>query len=282
MYKRKDTAEDISIVMAVYNHEATVAQALESALAQVMPYKSMIYCINDASTDSSAEILEKYASKYPDKIRVFTSPSNLGSGKKAFLFHKPPVKGKYWCLLAGDDFWTDESKLFKQITFLNENKDFVGCGCDTVVKDEVRGVESFIRPCKNIFNIFDLILLKHKYAFYVHTTSLVWRNINKNKDTFLPPAFKKDFAKGDVILAHMMLGGGGKLYNIPEVMSCYRITGLGVWSSLSSGQQEEMNNKLECNLKRATPMMIKVFIHFQFLRDKYKLFQRLIPGAINE
>ncbi|MGB5157413.1 MAG: hypothetical protein WBN77_08240 [Desulfobacterales bacterium] len=39
--------EDISIVMAVYNHENTVAEALESALMQEMPYRSVIYCLND-------------------------------------------------------------------------------------------------------------------------------------------------------------------------------------------------------------------------------------------
>ena len=41
-------SEDISIIMAIYNHENTLAEAIESALMQVMPYKSVIYCLNDA------------------------------------------------------------------------------------------------------------------------------------------------------------------------------------------------------------------------------------------
>ena len=65
--------EDISIVMAVYNHEDTLAQALDSALMQEMPYTSIIYCLNDASTDTSAEILIDYEMRYPGKIKVFTS-----------------------------------------------------------------------------------------------------------------------------------------------------------------------------------------------------------------
>jgi len=152
-FNRAKSIEDISIVMAVYNHEATVAEALESALMQEMPYKSMIYCLDDASTDRSGEILSDYAKKYPDRIKVYTSPQNLGSGKKSFLFHQPPVKGKYWCLLAGDDFWTRPDKLAKQITFLNTHPGFVGCSCNTIMKNENTGEESIIEPSRNTFNL---------------------------------------------------------------------------------------------------------------------------------
>tara|TARA_R110002094_G_scaffold41564_6_gene53968 strand:+ start:14001 stop:14858 length:858 start_codon:yes stop_codon:yes gene_type:complete len=265
--------EDISIVMAVYNHEATVAEALESALMQEMPYSSVIYCLNDASTDRSGEILSNYASKYPDRIKVYTSPKNLGSGKQSFLYHQPPANGRYWCLLAGDDFWTSPDKLAKQIVFLDANPEFTGVSCDTIVKNEITGKNSFIKPSKNEFNLFDLILLKHKYLFYVHTTSIIWRNIYINKGFFLPPAFKNKFARGDVILMHMMLGKGGKVKNIPEVMSCYRMTGKGVWTSKTEEEQKNLNNDLQINLNRAISIRIKiyVFIHKYFSSHHCKI-----------
>jgi glycosyltransferase involved in cell wall biosynthesis len=275
-------AEDISIVMAVYNHEATVAQAIESALMQEMPYTSVIYCLNDASTDGSAEILKKYSEQYPNRVKVYTSPKNLGSGKKSFLFHKPPVKGRYWCLLAGDDYWTDKSKLSKQISFLDKNKEYVGACCDSLIKDEVDGKDSFIRADKRAWNIYDLILLKNKYAFYAHTTSIIWRNVYRSKDTFLPPNFKKDFAKGDVILAHMMLAGGGMMYSFPHVMSCYRVTGRGVWTSLSKDEQLRLTDELSGNLKKATPLIVSFFVSLRHLRDKNKFFKKIIPGAVND
>ncbi|PCJ83906.1 MAG: hypothetical protein COA54_14670 [Thiotrichaceae bacterium] len=280
--KQPSEPEDISIVMAVYNHETTVSEALESALMQEMPYKSMIYCLNDASTDRSGEILDAYEKRYPDRIKVFTSPSNLGSGKKSFLYHQPPVKGKYWCLLAGDDYWTTRDKLAKQIAFLDTHPDFVGCSCNTVMKNETSGEESIIQPSRNTWNLLDLILLKHKYAFYVHTTSIIWRNIYKKRGSFLPPAFKKNFASGDVILAHMMLGKGGKLNNIPEVMSCYRVTGRGVWTSKSKKEQAEMNNVLEEKLRRATPVKYKLILHLQKLRSQSSIIKKLVPGPIND
>lgn len=275
-------SEDISIVMAVYNHEDTVAEAIESVLMQEMPYTSVIYCLNDASTDNSAQILNDYARRYPDRIKIYTSPSNLGSGKKSFLFHRPPVKGKYWCLLAGDDYWTTHAKLAKQINFLEKHPDFVGCSCDTLVKNEVTGEKSFIKPARNTWNLFDLLLLKHKYAFYVHTSSIIWRNIYIDKDTFLPPLFKKKYAFGDVVLAHMMLGRGEKMRNIPELMSCYRVTGRGVWTSKSEEEQIEINKIVGKNVIRSIPIKYKFYIYLQGLRRYSILIKKMIPGPVNE
>tara|TARA_B110000971_G_scaffold130497_1_gene133428 strand:+ start:375 stop:1181 length:807 start_codon:yes stop_codon:yes gene_type:complete len=268
--------------MAVYNHETTVAEALDSALMQKMPYRSVIYCLNDASTDRSGEILGEYAKRYPGRVKVYTSPTNFGSGKQSFLYHRPPANGRYWCLLAGDDFWTSPDKLAKQITFLDANPEFTGASCDTLVKNEVTGEESFIKPCRNEFNLLDLILLKHKYAFYVHTTSIIWRNIYIHKGFFLPPAFKKKYARGDVMLMHMMLGKGGKVKNIPEVMSCYRMTGRGVWTSKSEEEQKKLNDGLVRNSNQSVSIRIRIYLFLQPYRSKYKVFNAFIPGPINE
>jgi len=274
--------EDISIVMAVYNHENTVAEAIESALIQEMPYKSVIYCLNDASTDRSAEILNDYAQRYPGQIKLFTSITNQGSGKKSFYHNQPPVRGRYWCLLAGDDYWTTKDKLAQQIAFLDGSPDFVGCSCNTLVKDETTNTESIIKPDRNSWNLLDLILLRHKYAFYVHTTSIIWRNIFLDKGFFLPPSFKRKFAFGDVVLTHMMLGKGGKMHNIPEVMSCYRVTGRGVWTSKSTQEQAEMNDRLMKNISLSIPFKYKVVISLQKLRSRSNTFKNIVPGPVNE
>ena len=275
--------EDISIVMAVYNHEATVAEALESALMQEMPYRSVIYCLNDASTDKSAEILSDYERKYPGRIKVYTSPENLGSGKKSFLYHQPPVNGRYWCLLAGDDYWTSRDKLAKQIAFLDSDPDYVGCSCNTVMKNEMTGEESIIKPSRDTWNLLDLLLLNHNYAFYVHTTSIVWRNIYLKQGFFLPPAFRKKFARGDVVLAHMMLAKGGKMLNIPELMSCYRVTGRGIWSNKSSEEQAWLNkNSLPKMISRSTTLKYKIYVFMQKMRHRSKIIKNLVPGPLNE
>ncbi|WP_415391186.1 glycosyltransferase family 2 protein [Porticoccus sp. Uisw_050_02] len=274
--------EDISIVMAIYNHEATLADALDSALMQVMPYSSMIYCLNDASTDKSAEILNDYVQRYPDKIKAYTSRVNQGSGKKSFYHNKPDARGRYWCLLAGDDYWTTNDKLAKQIAFLDENTDFTGCSCNTVMRNETTKEESIIKPDRHTFNLLDLILLKQRYAFYVHTTSLVWRNVYLGHGFFLPPTFKNKYAHGDVVLMHMMLASGCKVHNIQEVMSCYRVTGRGVWTSKSEEHQAAANARLMDSIKKSIPFKYRMHIALQGLRHHSKVMRKFILGPVNE
>ena len=274
--------EDISIVMPIYNHEATLAQALESALMQEMPYTSVIYCFNDCSTDSSAKILAEYAGKYPQKIKVYTNPKNLGSGKASYLYHRPPIKGRYWCILEGDDYWTTCDKLAKQIAFLNCHLDYTGCCCHTIMKNEVTGEESIINPSKNTWNLLDLILLKHKYAFYVHTSSIIWRNIFLDRGFFLPPAFQKENVFGDVVLMHAMLSRGGNMHNIPEIMSCYRVTGKGIWTRLSKQQQAQINEQLPKTIARILPLRFKLFLYLKKHLNESSVFIKYIPKPLNE
>ena len=273
--------EDISIVMPVYNHEDTLEEALESALMQEMQYKKVIYCFDDVSTDKSSEILAKYKNKYPDTIRVFKNPKNLGSGKASYLYHRPSIKGRYWCLLAGDDYWTSHDKLAKQVAYLDDNLNYVGCSCDSVLINEVNGDESIIKPSCNHWNLLDLLLLKHKYSFYVHTTSLLWRNIYLPQGFFLPESFQKQGVQGDVVLMHAMLSKGGKVYNIPEIMSCYRVTGRGIWTSKSAQEQSNMNENLPKLIEQVVPKRYKVFTSLQELRDRSDIIKKIVPGPVN-
>ena len=274
--------EDISIVMPVYNHEDTLAEAIESALMQKMPYTSKIYCFDDASTDGSGRILQHYQKRYPDSIRLYTNPENLGCGKASYLYHRPTITGRYWCILEGDDYWTRPDKLARQISFLDAHPDYTGCSCDSVMKNEVTGETGVIRPCRNTWNLLDLLLLKHKFAFYVHTTSLVWRNIYLDKGFFLPPAYQKKGVQGDVLLMHAMLGRGGKVQNIPEVMSCYRVTGRGVWTRKSKQEQADLNESLPEAIARVISLKYRIFIRMQQMRERSNIVKRLIPGPVNE
>ncbi|WP_300032383.1 glycosyltransferase family A protein [uncultured Roseobacter sp.] len=86
--------EDISIITAVYNHEGTISDTLDSILMQGTSCSFHIYCMDDSSTDRSAEFLEAYRVRHPDKITVFTSAQNQGSGKKCFCITGPRPTGR--------------------------------------------------------------------------------------------------------------------------------------------------------------------------------------------
>ncbi len=60
----------LSIVVLVYNLEKYLPRCLDSLVNQTLQ-EIEILCVNDGSTDSAPQIIEKYAKKYPEKIKVF-------------------------------------------------------------------------------------------------------------------------------------------------------------------------------------------------------------------
>ncbi len=89
-----------SIVIACYNHEKFIRDAVESALRQQHPGKEIIV-VDDASKDGSAEVLKSFG----QSIIFERLPVNRGAA--ASRNHGASVaKGKYLIFLDGDDALT--------------------------------------------------------------------------------------------------------------------------------------------------------------------------------
>jgi glycosyltransferase EpsE len=67
----------VSIAMGVYNAEATVAEALDSIVAQTYRQWELVVC-DDGSTDGTAGILSDYQRRHPGRIRVVRQSPNRG------------------------------------------------------------------------------------------------------------------------------------------------------------------------------------------------------------
>lgn len=69
----------ISVIVPVYNAEATISRALDSIIAQSWRNLEII-AVDDGSSDSSLSILSSYAEKYPELIRIDANKTNKGAG----------------------------------------------------------------------------------------------------------------------------------------------------------------------------------------------------------
>ena len=72
----REKMKKVSIIIPCYNQAAYICETVESALAQTYPYIEII-CINDGSTDNSAEIIEKLAQK-EDRLLFLNEKENKG------------------------------------------------------------------------------------------------------------------------------------------------------------------------------------------------------------
>jgi len=114
----------ISVVMGIYNDEEYLSDAILSILNQTFIDFEFII-IDDASTDSSAEILKKFANE-DKRIQLYTNKINKGLTKN-LNYGLSIARGDFIARMDGDDIALP-SRFEKQIKALLENEDTILCG----------------------------------------------------------------------------------------------------------------------------------------------------------
>lgn len=113
----------VSVAMITYNHEKYILKAINSVLEQKTNFVYEIVIGEDFSKDGTSEICQKMADEYPGKIRLLSTFQNLGMLEN-FRRTMEACNGKYVAICEGDDYWTDDLKLQKQIKFMQDNPEY--------------------------------------------------------------------------------------------------------------------------------------------------------------
>ena len=252
---------EVSILVATYNHEDYIEQNLESLIQQEFSGNIKVFVYDDCSTDYTAKIVKNYQDKYPHIIKFHQNPSNFGSGFDSYNFHKVVIKSGYWSILNGDDYLSSKNSVQKRFDVLSKNKNLVGCGGITVCKKNDLQTNSF-KPVFRTFNLADIAYFTGTiHDFYMHTGSLLWRNIYHSNITPLPPRCKQ--VRGDPAIMMLMMGDKLSIHNLDEIVSVYRITGKGLWTRLSSKEQKRQVIAYESVLRSLWPIQHKILFTFQ-------------------
>lgn len=122
----KEEAPLVSIVCTAYNHEDYIKDALEGFVSQKTTFPFEIIVHDDASTDSTAEIIKEYEQKYPYLFfNIYQKENQYSKGVDIWgnLFQNH-CRGKYIAICEGDDYWIDPLKLQKQVDFLEKNQEY--------------------------------------------------------------------------------------------------------------------------------------------------------------
>ncbi len=115
----------ISVLMGICNCEDTLGAAIESILGQTYDNWELILC-DDASTDGTWEVAERYRAQYPDKIRLLRNDTHR------FLAYSlnrclEAADGEFAARMDGDDV-SLPTRFEKQIAFLKEHKNIALVG----------------------------------------------------------------------------------------------------------------------------------------------------------
>jgi glycosyltransferase involved in cell wall biosynthesis len=227
----------LSVMVITYNHEAFIAQTLESILAQRVDFDYEIVVGEDCSTDRTRDILMDFHNRYPGRIVPLVRDRNLGMMRN--LAQALSIcRGKYVALIEGDDYWICEDKLQKQVDFLETHPEYAICCHRARILNEMGGehvleksgmAKAGIFPAREAgtYTIEDLLAEN-----FIMTCSTIYRSGTVG----LLPNWFLDLKLGDWPLC-ALAARSGPIYLMDEVMAAYRVHSGGIWSSQSSASQ---------------------------------------------
>lgn len=198
----------ISIIMAAYNAEKTIEQAIGSVLNQTYPNFELLV-IDDCSKDETAELVRNIAAK-DSRIRLISNTKNSGVSytRKRGL---KEAKGSWIAILDSDDAWAPE-KLEKQIALQKKmNADLIFTG-SAFMDSDGQPIDWYLHAPEE-----------------VNYRQLLKQNVLSNSSVLVrKELYAKHYAIGDGMHEDFaiwlsILKEGKKAYGVDEPLLIYRI-----------------------------------------------------------
>lgn len=218
----------VSVCCMTYNHEKYIKQTLDGFVNQKTNFKFEVLVHDDASTDNTQKIIKEYEKKYPNIIKgIYEKENQYSKVGKILPLVLGKIKGKYFALCEGDDYWCDENKLQMQVDIMEKDENITLCFHDSkIITDSNQNVEKFFWSQKYDGYIPTEMFIEEGGQF-CPTASLMFRSKNMKK---LPDYYMKS-SVGDYPL-QVYNSSCGKSYYINKKMCAYRyIINGNSWSS---------------------------------------------------
>lgn len=218
----------VSIVCITYNHEKLIERALQGFVKQKTNFPFEAIIADDCSTDNTPSIIQKYAKEYPTIIKPILRDKNIGSLPN-YRDAVSKANGQYLATCDGDDYWTDEFKLAKQVEFMDTHPDFSMC-CHPFVQTYLDGSSPDI-----IISPWELVSAEAKARGYLTFQDFFPINPVGSLTAFYRrdlvqelPAWMEKYKIADLVM-HLLHADKGKVGVLEDVMAVYQRHAGGVW-----------------------------------------------------
>lgn len=226
--------------MLTYNFNRYADEAIASVMGQICPFDFELVIGDDASNDGTVELCRRWAERYPGRITLLTNQRNSGLLAN-FARTYAHCRGEYIAICEGDDYWTDHSKLRRQVEFLDTHPEYSMCVHRVVNYYEGEGSMSLSNGGQKHDN--DIIDLAR--CNFITNVSVMYRRSN------IPtlPAWIGDVATYDYAM-HMLNAEHGKIWYMPRCMAVYRKRSDALWSRAGQEKQYRMAMQVRQALMR--------------------------------
>lgn len=247
----------VSIWCLVYNHEPYLRQCLDGFVKQKTNFRFEAIVHDDVSTDGSVEIIREYAEKYPDIIKPILETENQYSKKDGSIekIMHDSLRGKYFAVCEGDDYWTDPLKLQRQYDAMEQHPEVDMCAHSAYFENAVTGErcgEICLSKKKCVLRVEDAIIGE---GVFLTTNTFFFR---KSMDESFP-SFRKFMDYDYTIMLHGAIRGG--ILYLPNYMSVYHI---GVPESFCNRKKPDAEVKKYINDKKKMLTMFDKDTDYKF------------------
>jgi glycosyltransferase involved in cell wall biosynthesis len=228
----------ISVCMLAYNHAGFIAQAIQSVLMQEVEADVELVIGNDKSTDNTAEIINQFVQRYPNKIIFIDRRQNVGMMNN-FIDVLSHCDGDFIAICEGDDYWINSNKLQMQMDVLDGDS-------KAIISFTDLSVASFtdVSILKEYYSskVKEKIYLQDLYNFNpIATCSVLFKNILDNQ---ILDNLKK-FLIGDWPLYMLLLNKSNGVAIYTPIKTCvYRKHESGNFSTLSIIEKLKIDSSL--------------------------------------
>jgi len=225
----KENLPKVTIMIATYNQERFIGEAIESAMAQDYSNLEIVVC-DDCSTDRTYEIAKQYERK-DLRVKVFRNEHNLGRVGNYHHLLYDLADGEWCVMLDGDDYYIDESFISKCI-YLLENQsqastNIVACLAGFIELDVSSNMQTIRVPKGG--------LAKGEDAFRKFPES--WMNhgsfLYKRFEAISVDGYTKDLFQADAELFLRLCLVGDIVY-CDKPVYVWRLHGLNTWSAVDA------------------------------------------------
>lgn len=257
----------LNVILVTYNHSKFIKQTLDSILMQKTNFEFNIIVADDKSTDDTIKIIQEYESKTNIKFIYLDNEKNHGITKNYQRAFKA-CDAEYVAIMEGDDLWTSPDRLQKHIDFLDEHYECVMSFNRYIVSNYDKSRYT-IQPHWAGDKYYELVTSRHLVVdnFIGNFSTCVYRNSELKK---LPDELFELTAYDWI--TNIVVGKGGMIGYLTEVMNSYRIHEKGSWSSKS---EEDNIKELIHNIDIYNNFTNKLF-NDEFVEHKNRVNARLI------
>jgi hypothetical protein len=231
--------------MRTFEHRPFVAQAIESVLLQETPFEVELVIGEDRSSDGTREVVERYAERYPERVRTVLPAENVGHGEILRRVLEE-VRGRFVAYLDGDDYWTSAAKLRRQVSYLEAHPECASCFHDASLVYDAAGTPSGTTTpalAELSFALEDILT-----ECFVPSPAMMFRR----EIVAELPAWAFESAWIDWLI-HIRCAQRGPLGYIAEPLAAYRVHEGGMFSALDRISQIEEDLRFYEQLRPELP-----------------------------